>query len=235
MDLSGTQIGGLLRLGSLSRGSAHWPKNSFLSVRIAKAEAVQGLRDSWPDKLDLTGFTYRSLIFATDNDATTERETKWFKTWLNKQTPYAPEPYQQLAAVLRNEGHPDTADEVLYAGKERERVQSPFLSYVTLTASKWFIGYGYHLFRSVYWILGFVGVGTLALWISGEGRRISRHYNFLYGVVYNCDLLLPIIKLRDKHYDIDLHGWIRYYFYVHKLMGYVLAGFLAAGLSGLIK
>jgi hypothetical protein len=104
---------------------------------------------------------------------------------------------------------------------------------VELTASKLFIGYGYYLFRSLYWALGFLVLGSALLWLSGEGRRISRHYNFLYGVVYSFDLLIPIIKLRDKHYDIDLNGWIRYYFYFHKMMGYVLAGFLAAGLTGL--
>jgi hypothetical protein len=35
--------------------------------------------------------------------------------------------------------------------------------------------------------------------------------------------------------DIDLKSWARYYFYFHQLMGYVIAAFLAAGLSGLVK
>jgi hypothetical protein len=46
---------------------------------------------------------------------------------------------------------------------------------------------------------------------------------------------LPIIKLRDAHYKIDLVGLPRYYFYGHKVAGYVLASFLIAGLSGLTK
>ena len=49
-------------------------------------------------------------------------------------------------------------------------------------------------------------------------------------------MLLPIIQLRKKNYEIELHGrWRRYYFYVHKIMGYVLASFLIAGLAGLTK
>ena len=49
-------------------------------------------------------------------------------------------------------------------------------------------------------------------------------------------MLLPIIRLREKHYkEIDLQGWPRQYFYVHKIMGYVLASFLIAGLVGLTK
>jgi len=56
-----------------------------------------------------------------------------------------------------------------------------------------------------------------------------------YGVSYSFDLLLPIIRLREQHYCIDLAGWARYYFYIHKIMGWVLASFLVAGLSGLTK
>ena len=56
-----------------------------------------------------------------------------------------------------------------------------------------------------------------------------------YGLVYSFDLLLPLIKLREQHYKIELAGWARYYFYLHKLMGYILASFLIASLSGLTK
>jgi hypothetical protein len=150
-----------------------------------------------------------------------------------KQKPYSPEPYQQLAAVLRNQGYLGIADEILYAGKKRETEAAASWRWIELTTSRAFIGYGYYLFRSLYWALAFVALGTTLLWLSHEGWRISRRYNFFYGAIYSFDLLLPIIKLREAHYDIDLHGWIRYYFYLHKIMGYVLAGFLAAGLTGL--
>jgi len=56
-----------------------------------------------------------------------------------------------------------------------------------------------------------------------------------FGIAYSFDMLLPIIQLREKHKKIDLQGWPRYYFYTHKIMGYVLASFLIAGLAGLTK
>jgi hypothetical protein len=56
-----------------------------------------------------------------------------------------------------------------------------------------------------------------------------------YGIAYSVDMLLPIIRLRQLHYEIDLAGWMRYYFYFHMVMGYVLVSFLIAGLSGLAK
>lgn len=168
-------------------------------------------------------------------DPIIERPVKWFDDWLSKQSPYTPTPYQQLATFLRNEGRPDAADEVLYASRERERAYSSGSRYIWLTAFKWLIGYQYHVEWTLTWVVGFLIAGTLALWLSGEGHRISRHYNMPYGVAYSFDLLLPIIRLREKHYKIDLHGWVRYYFYVHRIMGYVLASFLIAELSGLIK
>lgn len=57
-----------------------------------------------------------------------------------------------------------------------------------------------------------------------------------WGFSYSLDLLLPIIRLREYHYEkVNVKGWARYYFYLHQLMGYLLAYFLIAGLSGLTK
>jgi hypothetical protein len=235
VDLTGTRVGAELHLGSSRSESARWLRGSTLVLRNAEANAIQDLSDSWPAELDLNGFNYRSLggIYGAEKDPMIDRGIEWFKSWLRTQKAYTPAPYTQLALVLRNVGKPEVANAILYAGKERERSQSQSLGYVQLTASKLFIGYGYHLFWSMYWALGFLFIGTLVLWVSGEGCRISRHYNLFYGLFYSFDLLLPIIRLREKHYQIDLRGWVRYYFYVHRIMGYVLVSFLIAGISGL--
>ena len=46
---------------------------------------------------------------------------------------------------------------------------------------------------------------------------------------------LPIIGRREKNYQIDLQGRVQCYFYFHKVMGFMLASFLIAGISGLTK
>ena len=56
-----------------------------------------------------------------------------------------------------------------------------------------------------------------------------------YGIAYSLDMLIPVVRLREYHHKVELHGWARYYFYVHILAGYVLASFLIAGLAGLTK
>ena len=84
---------------------------------------------------------------------------------------------------------------------------------------------------AIFWVIGLVMAGAIVLRASGEGRRNGMPF----GLAYSFDILLPIIRLRDRHYQIDLKTWARYYFYGHKIMGYVLASFLIAGLSGLTK
>jgi hypothetical protein len=159
------------------------------------------------------------------------RPIEWFKDWLQKQDVYSPAPYEQLSNVLRNQGRLEAADEILFAKRERERANATFSNYIFLTATKWLVGYGYHPWWALFWVAALLIGGIAILRISGEGPRNG----LPYGIIYSFDMLLPIIKLREKHYEIDLMGWPRYYFYVHKIAGYVLASFLIAGVAGLTK
>ena len=202
VDITGAQIRSDLVLGL---PAARWPGDSTLILHNARADAIQDSRDAWPASLDLTGFNYRSLggVHAGERDRMADRPVEWYRTWLAKGQ-YSPQPYVQLAAVLRVAGRSDAADDILYAGKQRERHEVDWQQRVWLTALDWSVGYGYHVERALIWVAGFI-------------------------------LLLPIIRLREMHYTIEMQGWPRYYFYVHKIMGYVLASFLVVGVSGLVK
>jgi hypothetical protein len=116
-------------------------------------------------------------------------------------------------------------------GRERERSQTTGGKWVWLTAHKWVTGYGYYLHYGMFWTLGLVVAGAIVLRVSREGPRNGMPF----GLAYSFDMLLPIIQLRKRHYEIDLQSWARYYFYAHKIMGYVLALILIAWLSGLTK
>ena len=73
-----------------------------------------------------------------------------------------------------------------------------------LTTLKWLIGYGYYPYYAMGWAIGLVIVGALVLRVSGEGPPDIVSYSF--------DMLLPIIKLRESHFQIDLKTWARYFF-----------------------
>jgi hypothetical protein len=229
VDITGAQIRSDLVLGP---PPTHWTGRSALILHNARANAIQDSNDAWPARLDLTGFTYRSLggVHPDEGDRMADRPVRWFRRWLEKEQ-YSPQPYVQLAAVLRDAGRPDAADDILYAGKRREQREAAWPQRVWLTALDWSVGYGYHVERALFWVMAFILAGVVVLRVSGEGRR----HSMPFGLAYSFDLLLPIIRLREMHYAIELAGWPRYYFYVHKIMGYVLASFLVVGVSGLVK
>jgi hypothetical protein len=216
VDLSGARVGGELQLSS-----AKWLNRAMLTARYAKIGVIPGLSDAWPDRLNVFGLTYDGLA-ETAGD---------FRPWFERQETHARQPYEQLAGVLQARGEIERATEVRVAGRDRERSEQPRHIYAWLTLLKYLIGYGYYPYYSLAWIAGFVLLGALVLRVSGEGTR----NHMPIGLSYSFDMLLPVVRLRDAHYQIDLQGRPRYYFYCHKLMGWVLASFLVAGLSGLTK
>ena len=154
--------------------------------------------------------------------------------WLERDENFSPQPYHHLAKLFRAAGQIEKADDILYAGREHERERATGSKWWGLTLLNATIGYGYgtRYFFALFWMVAFVMLGAVVLRTSGQGRANK----IPWGLSYSLDHLLPIIELRKYHYDqIQLAGWARYYFYLHKLMGYVLASFLIAGLAGLTQ
>jgi hypothetical protein len=221
VDLSQAELEGSLELGSGSNATKWSDGKNLLNLRGAKVGTIPKFTDGWAPNLDLEGFTYRGLE-AFDGGA---------EAWLSRSKSFSAQPYEQLALVLQNQGRGEEATAIRFAGRERERGTSTGWRWLWLTSLDWLIGYGYYPARAIGWAVGFVILGALVLWKSGQGRRNGMPY----GLAYSFDLLLPIIRLREMHYKIDLEGWPRYYFYAHKITGYILASFLIAGVSGLTK
>jgi hypothetical protein len=140
---------------------------------------------------------------------------------------------------------PQWASDVLYANRERAReraakervrlffrlpLRAPRWRYLGMTLLKWTIGYGIGLryFRCLWWILGFTALGSVVLFFG------AKHIELADYPVYSLVKLLPFAKLGEFK-DVTLTPLAKWYFYFHQLVGYVLAGFLAAGLAGLTQ
>jgi hypothetical protein len=234
LNLTGAKIHGAFSLGSEGHTSIKWHTDSQLVLRNTEVGAVQDLAKVWPEKLELDGFTYARLgVLSTQGiDDPDDRHAAWYIDWLVRQAIYSPQPYEQLANVLRKAGHSSKAGEILYAGRNRELQNADgWLDYAGLFLLWAFIGSGYRVYYSFWWFLGFFLLGVLVLRLTGQGRV----HQMPYGLSYSLDMLLPIIRLRERHEKVDLLGSARYYFYFHKVMGYVLVSFLIAGLAGLTK
>jgi hypothetical protein len=239
VDLTRAHVDGAFRLGSANHrglnppdpdepGPATWAKDVALTARFAKLAVIPHLSDAWPDKLHIVGLTYDGIESVEGIEV-----GDGLQQWLDRQTRYSRQPYEQLANVLQAQGEIENATAVRYAERERDRGRPDQRWYISawLTLLNWVIGYGYYPYNSLYWVAGLIVLGAAVLRVTGEGPRNGMPY----GLSYSFDMLLPIIRLREKHCDIDLMGWARYYFYFHKIMGWVLASFLVAGLSGLTK
>ncbi|MDN7179638.1 hypothetical protein M0D69_16910 [Caballeronia sp. SEWSISQ10-4 2] len=245
LDLTGAHIGQGLRLGSKLRAAPHWQDGAQLILHNASARDIQDRMtcpkdqnwtecvDGWPKKLDLVGFTYEnpSALDADKYSDLSLRSSEWWIGWLDRQSGFHPQTYAQVARMLSKINQDDKVIDVLYAEKTREREHAHGIDRVLLTLHQIFVGYGFRTSYALWWAIVFIFLGAVILRVSGEGKRAG----IPLGVAYSLDMLLPIIRLREAHYDIDLQGRTRYYFYFHKIMGYVLASFLIAGLAGLVN
>ena len=73
-----------------------------------------------------------------------------------------------------------------------------------------------------------VDVGQGTLW---SGREPS---GFWMAVAYSLQKLLPFVEVQ-KFEDIHLSSGVTLYFLAHRVVGYALAAFLAAGIAGLTQ
>jgi uncharacterized protein YjbI with pentapeptide repeats len=179
VNLRGIETGGALRLDT-----AQWAPSVLLTLRDAKNDRIPDLTDGWAPKLDLNGFTYRVVGAAEQFDA-----------WFRRVEHYVPQPYEQLASIVQNQGDGALAKRIRYFGREAERAKAKKGWRIWLTILRWAIGYGYYPYWALGWAVLLIILGAAILRLSGEGPRNGMPV----GLAYSFDMLLPIIKLRELH------------------------------------
>lgn len=247
LDIAGSKLPSLSLAGGKIYGefclfqdnkSVKWSSGANLILRNADIGTMQDSPESWPEILDLNGFSYSHLggLGSTGKSPVNDRGFSWYCKWLEKQRDYSPQPYNQLARVLFNMGHRKEADEILYAGKERERKISRGMMRIWMTFQNETIGYGYKMSRSLLLAILVVLLGVNVLIVD---EIVSSQNSVIKGFsekfAYSLDMLLPVVQLSKAHFDIKLHGLVKDYFYFHRFAGVILGFFLIAGISGLTK
>ncbi len=258
INAEGARIG----RGLLVRGKK-FGCDSGMNLAYARVRVLADARASWPERgeLVLDGFTYDALHEPWN--------VKDRLKWLERQYPaerkewrgaFRPQPYDQLAAVLRRMGHEAQATGVL-VGKQRHRRK-----YGTMgkCARVWnwlmgaTIGHGYKVGRVAWWALGLWLLGALILWQgygadlivrSGSDEATPSGAEFSPWI-YSLDVLLPVVDLhQEAHWRPDptkgctILGYeaaragqaIRCWVWLEILGGWVLATLAVAGLSGIAQ
>jgi hypothetical protein len=170
---------------------------------------------SWParGRLLVNGFVY-GAISGGPADAQSRLE------WLARQpSGYRPQPYGQLARVLRDHDSDVGAVDVMIADENARWRESGLgwgerLWRGMLDAT---IGYGYRPMRALWWILSFVALGAMMFGWGYRGRAITptdlaaydgfvksgdlpRHYPPFNSVIYSLENFLPLVDLHQGTY-----------------------------------
>ena len=233
---------------------------TILDLTDARAGGLGDDAASWPapGNLSLDGFVYGSIV-AGPTDAAARLQ------WLGREASgYRPQPYEELARVLTSDGDTSGATEVLIAQRQAQRefgnlgrLERMWNLLLQIT-----IGYGYRPLRALWWILGFVLLGTA---LFGAGYRMNiitpteanafgkfaesgtapGHYPPFNAFVYSLENFLPVVDLHQGEYwrpnprqpdsGTVPASLLRWYLWLHILAGWTLTPLLFAGLSGLIR
>lgn len=194
-DLSNARVGGLIDwidegktdqpwwirlLHRLAWDAAGRPHSQCLVGWLTSDDAGRSWSDPWPGRpptgsqektlLELDGFTYSRFPGHAKGSNGTERgrrSDKWYLDWLLRDRTFTPQPYEQLASVLRSAGAPVSSNTVLYGGRDRRRWDGGlgWLRRAGLFLLKITIGYGigYRLFLSLLWVALLVCMGAAML------------------------------------------------------------------------
>jgi len=304
VQLVGSQIGGNLNCSGGSFGSLFLRRatvrrtffwqgvgntvNLSLDLVDASVGAISDDRPSWPDggRLHLDGFVYEHFAGGpTDAPARLD--------WLARQSEFTPQPYRQLAKVLREMGDDEGEKQILHElavrllAEERSRIAHRpmhWLRFVQDGLSDLTVGYGIYPARAVWYTCGLAALGWIVHrraarvgamaptekdayeeFSKGETPKRYQPFNPLIYSVENC---IPLVKLgQDDRWQPDPHptrhappiaagrvlrflnrvldlvvpGWavspvaLRWFRWIMIGLGWLLATFFVAGLTGIIK
>lgn len=228
---------------------------------------------SWPKYGDLLldGLTYERFAGSAPKDA------KSRLNWLARQGSVVPQPYRQLAKVLRDEGNDAGARQVLFEMEDRRRKNQSARRWQRAWnwILRWTIRYGYSPGLALAWLAALIVVsavlfqfgyrtgnivpsdaGAYSMFI--ECRRLPPQYERFNAFIYSIENAFPLVKLgqsdrwqpdpspgrfvllvrnspRAFSFYISLAGLLRWARWIEILMGWVLATFFVAGVTGVVR
>ncbi|MFT4252161.1 MAG: hypothetical protein QM608_06740 [Caulobacter sp.] len=171
LDFERARIDSFLEMRDISAPGGGRPRGDYHFAGVHVAELIDDPETAWPEKgrLDLDGFTYGTISFhPSERRNRAGSRLKWLELRYSRRLrrdDFRPQPYEELARVLRLLGHGDDADEVAIA-KRRMRTRSGaegFLSSLTSNFMGLVAKYGYSPARILATMALYVGLGALAI------------------------------------------------------------------------
>lgn len=207
------------------------PESGRVVLSGAKVGNLVDRWESWPGPggLAMAGFSYETLIPLGRFPLSRRLE------WVAAATPeYAPEPYECLAAALRDSGEDTDARAVLLAKQRRRRETLPLAGKAWGYLQDWTVAYGYRPGRAALWMAVLWALGT-AYFSEHPMPRVKPEEGPSWNpALYTLDLLLPVIDLGQGP-AWRTNGTGQWLASALILVGWVLATTVAAGASRLLR
>jgi hypothetical protein len=235
---------------------------NLTELTLAHARAGQLCDDapSWPAQgnLIIDGFLYREIASSSPTDVDSRSD------WLRRQPlqPFRPQPYEQLAAVLKSSGFEEEARSILI-DKQRNRLRYGNVNRRSYYWNKLLgltIGYGYRPHRSLLFMAVFLFIGTILFEIGFKNdaiaptnvvvisreeyilhRRIPEAYPSFNALVYSLDAFLPIVDLHQSSHWLPNKNrgafgiFLFWYMRFHIMLGWILTSLAVIGFSGIVR
>ncbi len=209
-----------------------WRAPGVLNLRGTSVGGIDDDERSWPRRVYLTGFTYGQPTGDTvsTGGGLAERNIDWYRGWLEGDEIYSRQPYRQLELTLRSVGRNSEANAIAIMSKDREREGEPALQQASSWVHKLTVGYGYRPHYAGIFALVLIVVGTFfAGRVPSSSAAPSR-------LILSMQRLIPLVSFGEAYSKVDTTSTavprgVRWYFYIHSILGYILAAFLLAALT----
>ncbi|MEU7380844.1 MULTISPECIES: oxidoreductase [unclassified Streptomyces] len=186
---------------------------------------------SWPGpgSLHMGGFVYENLVPRGPFPLAERLD------WVAAATAeYNPEPYERLAAVLREAGEDVDAREVLLAKQRRRRETLPLAAKLVGYVQDWTVAYGYRPGRAAVWMAVLWAAGSLAFARLGPPPADPGGHPEWNPALFALDLLLPVVDLGQAD-QWQLRGGWQWLAAALIVVGWILATTVAAGATRLLR
>lgn len=197
-----------------------------LNLRYTSIRTLADQKDGWPrkDKLILEGLVYDKI----DNDSPLDSQSRLQWLELQSSDDFSPQPYEQLAKVMKDSGHESAATDVLIRKQDNLRTHGKLSwwdwSWNFLLGHT--IAHGYRPHQVLVFGLVVVFVGTIMFSLGSpnwgasdimspaqvrpfsssltpttfQQEEISSNYPAFNPLIYSLDTFVPIIDLHQQKY-----------------------------------
>lgn len=247
---NGVELAGATVAGQLNWTLVRKTERTVLDLQEAKLGRLLDDGLSWPSRgrLLIEGLTYSAI-------SPTDARSRLF--WLRRQppTPFHPQPYEQLAKVLRASGYEADAIRIAIGREDARRVYGGLGRWARGWSRllKLTIGHGYKPHRALVGSLAFVLLGWYVFGAAHDLHLMvpakSEAQGSFSPLIYSLDTFLPIVDLDQAQTwrpddrarctrlgrELPCGLAVHWYLWVQILMGWVLTTLGVAALTGLVR